>query len=250
MRTWVIYKVLSPSGKIYIGQTSKDLNKRKSEHEKEAIKPKYKNNAFKRAILKYGNLLVWSIIESNIKSLKQSHKREQYWIRRFDSANSLKGYNSTLGGSGVIPTLEVRAKISASVKKANKTRFSCPKAKAKQSKIAKSASRSPSRIPNLKKARSSKSSRAKTSADLLIRYSDQKARDVMSLACGGAPFKAYNNGVFVGEFISQKSCAIQLFGNISASKYIGYCLSGKIDSFKEHTFTHLKPHQLLYRKPY
>lgn len=89
-----IYKVTSPSNKIYIGVTS-NLKKRKNKHEFLA-----KNGEickFKSAIRKYGNSLLWETIDSAI-NYETAFELEKRYILHFDSYNS--GYNMTLGGDG------------------------------------------------------------------------------------------------------------------------------------------------------
>lgn len=113
---WLIYKVLSPSGKVYIGKTTKLLGKRQKEHEHEATLERYEDNAFKRAICKYGDKLEWSIVENNIDTLEKSNEREIHWIRELNSANSNRGYNSTFGGEGAKLTQETKDKISKALK--------------------------------------------------------------------------------------------------------------------------------------
>lgn len=236
MKKWLIYKVTSPNNKIYIGQTYKDLNIRKSEHIKESVKIVYKDNGFKRAILKYGDSLIWEVIEDNILTLEESHEKEIFYILQFDSANSNKGYNSTLGGAGVIPTQEIKDKISISVTEANLKRFEDPDQLVRQQEIMKVQSTNPLRIPNLKAARSSSESRKKTSNDNLKRYSDPKNKDIMSIACGGKPFSVYKENVFIGDWVSQKQCARDLFQKESTAKYIGYCVNKKRSSYRGYIF--------------
>ena len=234
MKKWLVYKVISPTGKCYIGQTSKTLEQRKKEHEQEAKKPKYKNNAFKRTILKYGSELKWSIIESDIESLNKSHELEIHWIEALDSTNSNKGYNSTFGGAGVLPTEEVKAKISKSVTIANLKRFKCPIEKKKQQQIIKDASTNPKRLEGLKKARSSAKSRAKTSKDLLERYKDPIARDILALACGGRKFEVYKDNILIGEWSNQAQCARDL--NLKSKGHISNCLSGRRKTYSGFSF--------------
>ena len=235
---WIIYKVISPSGKVYIGQTSKSLEERKTHHEYEARKPKYENNAFKRAIRKYGDLLKWEVLESNIGTLEKSHKQEIYWIDRFNSTDSNQGYNSTLGGRGVMPTEEVKAKISASVIKANAIRFSDKQQLQQQKEIFAKASQSSNRIKNLRITRASKKSRDKTSNDNIKRYLDPKARDKMAIACGGQRFEVFDkDGLYIGNWVNQAQCARDL--GFPTAKYINYCLRDKIESYKGYIFQYL-----------
>ena len=94
----IIYKVLNKvNGKIYIGQTIKDLKVRKALH----IYGVNNNSQvhFHRALRKYGeDAFSWEIIDSanDIESLNQ---KEIYWIKYYDSFNN--GYNMTIGGGGI-----------------------------------------------------------------------------------------------------------------------------------------------------
>lgn len=115
MRAGIIYKYSSPSGKIYIGQTTNEAL-RKSQHKSQA-----KNNPkdyFHRAIRKYGfENFQYEVIfrtaskdESRLKFLLNT--METYFIKKYDSNNPDKGYNLTTGGEGLFnPSDEVRARI-------------------------------------------------------------------------------------------------------------------------------------------
>ena len=101
MRTGIIYKVISPSNNIYIGQTIQKLSQRKSKHHYSAFN---KNDraytcAISRAIRKYGNNLKWTILHTNV-SISNLYKLEIKEIKKHNSFNS--GYNLTEGGEGSI----------------------------------------------------------------------------------------------------------------------------------------------------
>ena len=90
----LIYKVTSPTGKVYIGQTILTLNERKKHHFLTARKKK--NYKFMNALRKYGEQLKWEILISvHVEKLDETEKR---FIREYDSYSD--GYNSTLGGQG------------------------------------------------------------------------------------------------------------------------------------------------------
>lgn len=90
-----IYKITNLlNNKVYIGQTTRTIQKRFSEHVDE-----YRiNTALKRAIQKYGksNFCIQELEKCDNSILDQ---REQYWIAVFD-AYGKSGYNETIGGSG------------------------------------------------------------------------------------------------------------------------------------------------------
>lgn len=118
METGIIYKVTSPSGRCYIGQTSKNFDRRKSEHVNEANRNTSKeyNLKFHNAIRKYGDQLKWEILKDNIAEDKLNLE-EILAIYLYDSYYD--GYNSTLGGEGnrgYIFTEEDKSKLSESSK--------------------------------------------------------------------------------------------------------------------------------------
>ena len=91
----IIYKIENKiNGKIYIGQTKKDINKRVIEH--------IRNDKFYigRALNKYGiELFAVSIIDIAYDS-KTLNKKEKYWIK-FHNCIVPNGYNFTEGGGGI-----------------------------------------------------------------------------------------------------------------------------------------------------
>lgn len=85
----------SITDKVYIGMTSKTLEKRKKEHYITARNPKFQ---FHRAIKKYSEeCFTWEVIDTadNIEDLKE---KEVAWIYYYDSYRN--GYNMTIGGEG------------------------------------------------------------------------------------------------------------------------------------------------------
>lgn len=95
----IIYKVLNKiNGKIYIGQTTRTLDKRKEEH----INSK-DDSFFHQALRKYGNdNFEWEIIfECN--NLSTLNEQEIFYINKYNSYK--KGYNMSLGGE-FIPMIE------------------------------------------------------------------------------------------------------------------------------------------------
>lgn len=91
MKKGFIYKITSPSSKIYIGQTI-DINRRKKRYENLDCKqqPKIHNS-----IQKYGwDLHHFEILEEVEVSIL--NEREIFWIKEFNSLN--EGLNLTGGG--------------------------------------------------------------------------------------------------------------------------------------------------------
>lgn len=125
----IVYKVTNKvNGKVYIGQTTRTLNKRKSEHISAALTEKYKGQCseyFHNALRKYGkNAFVWEILEtcSNKYDLDLAEQWYVMYYNTFKSKTESNGYNLTKGGngnSGLIFSDEHKRKISES-KKGNK----------------------------------------------------------------------------------------------------------------------------------
>lgn len=111
----IVYKVTSPSGKCYIGITSKSLIKRKQIHLNNV---KYGiMNKFYKAVKKYGQNLIWEILDTSAQSWEELCKLEQNYIQKFNSYKL--GYNSTLGGEGTLgykPSEERINKLKAALK--------------------------------------------------------------------------------------------------------------------------------------
>ena len=94
--TGLIYKYTNNiNGKIYVGQTRQQLQKRHYKHLQQLNDYTY----FHRALKKYGvENFTLEIIEDNI-PLEQLDEKEIYWIKKLDSyCSSGKGYNETKGG--------------------------------------------------------------------------------------------------------------------------------------------------------
>lgn len=113
----VIYKIKSPTGKIYIGQSG-NIERRIKVYERLHCKNQIK---LYNSLLKYG----WvnhdfSIIEEVFIGDKKSiiNEREIYWIEKFDSFKN--GLNCNIGGNGnigIIHSNETKKKISDTLKR-------------------------------------------------------------------------------------------------------------------------------------
>lgn len=94
----LIYKITNKiNGKIYIGQTTKTLQRRWTKH---CIAAKTDNIPFHKALIKYGfeNFTVEQIdVASTIDEL---NKKEVYWIKYYNSMLP-NGYNVCEGGNGM-----------------------------------------------------------------------------------------------------------------------------------------------------
>jgi len=91
----IIYAAYSPSGKFYIGQTSRPFTKRIARHYADAFRRSRMSKIY-RAILKYKENISWEILQ--IVPIGCLDEMETDEIQRHDSFNN--GYNSTLGGNG------------------------------------------------------------------------------------------------------------------------------------------------------
>ena len=101
----IIYKITSPSGKVYVGQTVRSFEKRMQEHKRESSGC----TLIKRAINKYGDEMKYEIIEEDV---PQEHldEREMFWISHFNSL-APNGYNCNTGGQFNVVTQEIKDKV-------------------------------------------------------------------------------------------------------------------------------------------
>ena len=107
------------NGKVYVGQTKRTLRERWADHRKAyAHQGERYNCPLYRAFRKYG-LGAFTLSElEQCSDLDLLNRAEQKWVSHYHSTNSFLGYNATSGGGqGRTPTLETRAKLSASKKK-------------------------------------------------------------------------------------------------------------------------------------
>ena len=88
----IIYKITSPSGKVYVGQTVHTLEERIKGHNKKSTNC----TLLKRAIDKYRDKMVYEIIETVPHELLD--EREIYWIKYYNSL-APNGYNCSSGGN-------------------------------------------------------------------------------------------------------------------------------------------------------
>ena len=99
-KSYAIYRIKSPSGKMYIGK-DEYFPSRMNNHRRIAENPRKLeyNSPIHRAIRKYGwSAMVVEVVDQNAKSVEELKRREKIWIRLHNSKR--KGYNQTLGGEG------------------------------------------------------------------------------------------------------------------------------------------------------
>jgi len=95
-----IYKATNKqNGKVYIGQTTKTLEKRKMAH---LARSKFGSHYyFHNAIRKYGiDGFEWEILYDEIENSQEADRLEIEAINRFESTINSKGYNLSTGGGG------------------------------------------------------------------------------------------------------------------------------------------------------
>lgn len=93
---YLIYRVISPSGKSYFGKTNNLILRKKSHI------LKVKNGSklpFHNAIRKYGGNMSWNIFRDNLTE-QQAFELESVLIRQYNTFVP-NGYNATMGGGGV-----------------------------------------------------------------------------------------------------------------------------------------------------
>lgn len=97
-----IYKITdNTNNKIYIGQTTRDIKKRLSDHKSRSIRstrPNDLNCILYQAMRQHGvdNFTI-ELIET-VETRYQGDTREIYWIQELDATNPEKGYNKDKGG--------------------------------------------------------------------------------------------------------------------------------------------------------
>jgi len=108
----IIYKVTNEkTGKVYIGQTTYTLAKRKKGHKYQAMKGD-KRSAFQIAILEHGiSAFSWDEIDK-ADSKEELNAKEKYWVAFYKARDPQFGYNLTEGGVDAKPSEETRRKLS------------------------------------------------------------------------------------------------------------------------------------------
>lgn len=201
-----VYKVTSPSGKVYIGMTKYSLEIRKSKHYRTAESGSM--TKFYKAIRKYGENLHWEILRV-CDSWAQAKVLEIEEINNHDSFKN--GYNSTLGGDGQLGAAPMLGKKHSreTLEKMSRIKLGkimTQKSRLKMSKAKKGISQNPSHVEACLKSR------------------------------GIKPFLVFgSNGILIGEFLNQSECARIL--NLNQSLISG-CLTtpNKNKSHKGYTF--------------
>lgn len=112
MGLWTIYKITSPSNRIYIGQSKNPKSRKASYKSKLGIGQTKLYNS----ILKHGwDVHNWEIIEEGIETIDIANEREIYWITFYDCVNN--GLNCKMGGDGRGISDETKERMSHAIKK-------------------------------------------------------------------------------------------------------------------------------------
>lgn len=195
MNKFIVYKITSPSGKIYIGITSRDINHRISCHLYDA--KHYNKFKLHKAINKYSwNNMNIDILKSEL-SKDLAIKYEKYYIKKYNSYKN--GYNNTLGGEGAFGHRRVDLEA---MSQRTKNRFNKEGEKEKQSERIKSY------FKNNPEARTRSSENFKKISKLphVIAAANKgkgtyEARLNNSKAKGGKPFLVYDkNNNFIKRY--------------------------------------------------
>lgn len=98
-RTNVIYSFVNKiNGKVYVGQTRKQLRERLAQH---IWQMKYKSSYFHKALVKHGLSNFDINILDSCENADDLDGLEIYWISYYNSTDRSRGYNRTTGGSGL-----------------------------------------------------------------------------------------------------------------------------------------------------
>lgn len=237
-----IYKVTNKvNGKIYIGQTSKTLEKRRYEHEHDAaydLSKNLTNQPFHAALLKHGvESFSWEVLKENL-SDEEANIAETACIEEYDSFND--GYNATTGGKQHwFHSEETKQLIAEKASILSKEMWENPAhidnmvAKTKASWEDEDIREH--RTETIKAVRSSEEQRKVSSEDSKKRYEDVEARNKMAQACGAKPFDVIDkDGKTVGSWSNYAQCAKDL--NFKSKDHIGRCLRGLEKSYCGFTF--------------
>jgi group I intron endonuclease len=107
----IIYKATGPTGKVYIGKTTKTLAMRKSHHKYMALKGD-RRTPFQCALLDEGfDNFAWEQIDT-AETEDELNAKEKQWIAHYKADDPAYGYNIFEGGDGAKLTEETKRKIS------------------------------------------------------------------------------------------------------------------------------------------
>lgn len=220
----IIYKITNLiNGKIYVGQTTTDLEKRWKQH----IKKRKKNTGVKGAIIKHGveNFKIEEIDGANNQT--ELNYKEWLWVYKLNSL-SPNGYNLKEGGGNRKLSEETKGKL----RQLNKSRVVDKDTRNKISNSMKGIVFSKTHRENISKSRKGLKVSQKTKDKTQEYWSNmsQKKRDIRNdnsaLRAGGELFNVFKiveftgsllNGrykiirsEFVATYLNQRKCAKEL----------------------------------------
>lgn len=218
---YIVYKVTSPSNKIYIGLSKRSLKQRRWWHYYEANKKQTKYK-FHRAIRKYKEELVWEVLKTGL-SKELACKYEMYFIKTLNTY--CNGYNSTLGGQTGLGIVFDEDRL-ANMSRMSKDQFkNNPWMKENMSKFQKERLKDPKNLEDhckmLKRVHGTKEARLRNA---------QKR--------GGKPFNVYN--FITKEYV--KTYEIIQDANLELglpNGKVSWCLSGKRNHCKTYIFKYI-----------
>jgi len=211
----IIYKYTSPSGKSYIGQTTNEVLRRKNWFDS---KYHYAGRKIDRARNKYGRnkfsyeVLVKNSYSSREIAVEDLNRLEIYYIGLYDSY--LNGYNSTIGGDGVVG-LKLTPEQIEKVRKAKLGKTIPIEQRRKASikiKAILNTSEMKTKLSNIRKG--------KPNPKAIKAMNESNCRPILQLSLSGK---------FIKEFDSIKS-AIQNLGIKAATSNISNVCKGKRNS--------------------
>lgn len=226
---YCVYMHTSPSGKVYIGITSRKVNERWQNG-----KGYRDNQHFARAIKKYG----WDHIQHEILldglTREQASEYEKMYIAFYDSTNPVKGYNLTTGGeSNYYMTKEFSNKCSERMKKKYSTEEGRKEASERSLKTWASENFK-NKMKNMRKEiwqrpdyrEKISVSRSETNKKRWSENGDLRKRMSGKNSPVAKPIKQYTlNGEYIETYYSQKEAMDRL--GIKGGSHIGSCAMGK-----------------------
>lgn len=230
---YIVYKVISPSNKIYIGITCETLESRISKHRYSAHKKAY-DSKFMRAINKYGvENLEWTVIESEL-TYENAVKKEKYYIKKYDTYKT--GYNSTHGGEGAFGLKRKRSVVEKQTELLRNTYWNNEEWKLKKSEQTKEYYRkNPEQLERLIKQGIKTLNRPDVRKKQVKAASSRDARIKSSKTRGCREFNVYNfiTKQYIGTWFLKSECYEDL--NLSNGK-ISQCLNGSRNHHKCYIF--------------
>ena len=234
----VVYLIIFPNTKKYVGITSTSFEERKKghlSHMNTSKLPVY------NALKKYGNQVKWEVID-RADNWDELCRLEKSYIIKYDSLKN--GYNLTAGGDGTVG-YEHSKENNIKNSQRRKKFFKNPENRLKQSIASKKAHQeNPEQATNHSKTMIKKfedSKQRKKVADGMKKFlSDKEALKIHSIQRGAKYFLVFRDGILVGKWLSQNQCARDL--NLSVS-HINRCLHNKRKSHKGYTFEYIQKNE-------